>query len=101
MGGCCGGDEDHGNVTISKSTKTGGNKTGGANVYGEEVSSDNIFDHTNEKVKAIYENLGDFKVRDLSDGVKTVEKPMAVLENNAKYMGHWREDTGQRHGFGV
>ena len=73
--------------------KGAGHQDGGA-----LETSDNIVDFTNETVKRLLNELGDFKPGKWTGG-KTSDKPMAVLENNARYEGGWNGSV--REGYGV
>jgi hypothetical protein len=97
MGNCCAGDEKKGNITVGKKG------AGALDVGAEEIEgSDNIFDYTNDRVKKIIDDQGEYDPGSWkSDGASLEDRGLCSLENNAKYQGKWDKKNSVRHGYGI
>jgi hypothetical protein len=99
MGNCCGGEEDNQDMTVTG--KPGKKGTGVGSGGFQEESDSNIYDFCNSKVKSIFNELDTFNIPALNDNVNTQERPLKVLDNEARYLGEWNEQSNERHGRGV
>ncbi len=96
MGGCCAGEDGH---EIKMGGKQNKGKGATQDIW-ESRESDNIFDYANDTVKRILHDLGEFDAGKFSG--ESVEKPLASLENNAKYVGGWSKGSDpKRCGTGI
>ena len=96
MGNCCGEQEDKTTNVNIKDKKTGG-KGVGADPYqsSQPVDSQNILDFTNDRVRELYQKMGEYKNQRPKDDRTEVEtKPICSLENNARYHGEWSKKGG-------
>jgi len=100
MGNCCGGEDPASSINISKpKTKGGAADNVGTTVV--QSGSGNILDYTNDKVREIITKSGDYKQGSATDSESVEDRPIANLENNAKYQGQWSKSSNMRHGYGI
>lgn len=101
MGNCCGGEEDKNHMNITeKGNKKGGN-VGNANTFDDGSDGKDILEFCNSKVRAIYNDLDPFEIPSLKDGESTEDRPMKLLDNDARYKGDWSSSNDVRHGKGI
>ena len=95
MGGCCAGEDGH-------EVKMTGGKPKGSGYQNAEgtLESDNIFDYANETVKQIMKELGQYE-KGTSAASNCEKRPLAELENRARYDGQWNQESNLRHGLGI
>jgi len=100
MGNCCGGEDDSKNQ-ITNTRKAGKGANAGNSAVLDDDNGD-ILSYCNQKVREIHENSGDYKEGSFdAEGAKIETRPVASLQNNAKYEGEWNSKDDTRHGYGV
>jgi len=101
MGNCCGGEDPKANINVTQQKPGNKGATNNVGALVTETGSDNIYDYTNDKVREIINRSGDYKQGSATDSESVEERPIASLENNAKYKGQWSKSSNMRHGYGV
>ena len=102
MGNCCGGEEDQHAMNIKeKDKKKGAGNVGNYGGYDDSGEDKDILEFCNSKVRAIYNDLDPFEIPPLNDGEDCEDRPMKLLDNDARYKGDWSVSSDVRHGKGI
>jgi hypothetical protein len=52
-------------------------------------------------VRSILNDLDEFDIPSVKDGIRLEERGMKLLDNDARYKGEWSVDNDMRHGRGT
>jgi len=100
MGNCCGGEDDSKNQITN--TKKAGQGAAAGNTASLDEDVGDILSYCNQKVREIFDNSGEYREGSFDpNGAKIETRPVASLQNNAKYEGEWNADNDTRHGYGI